>query len=350
MPSLVEEFNKTTSKLMKGYETLQEIKNVEVATTPKELVWQQDHVSLHHYKRDTPATVKTPLLVSFALMNRQDVLDLQPDRSFIKKLLDLGLDIYIMDWGYPTRQHRFLTMEDYIQGYMNEAVDFVREANGIEKINKLGICQGGTFSTIYAALFPEKINTLTTLVAPYQFDIEDKNDMLYQWSRDIDADTLVDTLGMMPADLLDDAFGMLKPSMDISKYIGIIDGMEDEAKLENFLRMEQWKGDCPDLPGELYRKYIKDLWQGNKLIKGELEMGGTKVDLKKIDMPVLTVFASQDNIIPPCSTTPIMDHIGSKDKELIEFPGGHIGVFVGGRSQKELGPNVAEWIANRSAK
>lgn len=344
MPSLVEEFNKTTNKLIKGYETLQEIKNIEVATTPKELVWKQDHVSMYRYKRETPAKVKTPLLVSFALMNRQDVLDLQPDRSLMKKLLDLGLDIYIMDWGYPTRQHRYLTMEDYILGYMNDAVDFVREAHGLDKINKMGICQGGTFSMIYAAIHPEKINSLTTMVAPFQFDIQDENDMLYQWARDID----VDTLGMMPADLLDDAFGMLKPSMDVAKYIGILEGMDDEAKLENFLRMEQWKGDTPDLPGELYRKYIKDLWQENKLIKGEFSLGDHQVNLKNVNMPVLTVYAAQDNIIPPVSTKPIMDAISSKDKEMVEFPGGHIGVFVGGKSQKELGPNVAEWISKRS--
>ncbi len=348
IPSIVQEFNRTTEKLMKGYETLKEIRNIEVATTPKELVWQEDHVKLYRYTRDTPAKVKTPVLVSFALLNRQDVLDLQPDRSLMKKLLDLGLDIYIMDWGYPTRQHRYLTMEDYILGYMNGAVDFVRNAHGVEKINKMGICQGGTFSMIYASIHPEKINSLTTLVAPFEFDIDDPNDMLYRWSQDLDVDTLVESYGMMPADVLNDAFGMLKPSMDVSKYLGILNNIDDEAKVENFLRMEHWKGDCPNLPGELYRKYIKELWQENRLMKGELTLGNHKVDLGKVNMPVLTVYASHDNIIPTCSTLPVLDKIGTKDKEVIEFPGGHIGVFVGGASQKMLGPSIAEWIAKKS--
>src|SRR5688572_24405915 len=122
---MMEELISTTQKLTKGYETLQKIDTVEIATTPKELVWQSDKVSMYHYLRDTPAKCKTPVLVSFAMLNRHDVLDLQPDRSLMKKFVDEGLDVYIMDWGYPSKADRYLTMEDYIDGYMNDAVDFL---------------------------------------------------------------------------------------------------------------------------------------------------------------------------------------------------------------------------------
>lgn len=345
--TMMEEMTKTSEKLAKGYEVLQHIKDVEIATTPKELVWQNDLVKLYHYKRDTPAKVKIPVLVSFAMMNRHDVLDLQPDRSLMKKLLDEGLDIYIMDWGYPKRQHMYLTMEDYIVEFMGGAVDFIRKTTKNDKIHKMGICQGGTFSTIYAALFPEKLKSLTVYVTPYDFS--DKGScMLYKWTKDLDVDAMVDNLGIIPADMLGAGFNSLKPSMDISKYFGVMDMMEDEAKLLNFLRMEKWKADCPDLAGEMFRKYIKDLWRDNKLIKGELEIGGRKVDLKNVTMPFLNVYATEDNIIPNNSTIPVNDLIGSKDKELYAFPGGHIGVFVGAKSQKELAPKVAKWVAEKS--
>jgi polyhydroxyalkanoate synthase len=127
-----------------------------------------------------------------------------------------------------------------------------------------------------------------------------------------------------------------------------MDMLEDQAKLLNFLRMEKWKADCPDLAGEMFRKYIKDLWQENKLIKGELEIGGRIVDLKNVTMPFLNIYATEDNIIPNNSTIPVNDLIGSKDKELYAFPGGHIGVFVGAKSQKELAPKVAKWVAEKS--
>lgn len=344
---LMEEMTKTSEKLVKGYEVLQKMDKVEIATTPKELVWQNDLVKLYHYKRETPATCKIPVLVSFAIMNRQDVLDLQPDRSLMKKLLEEGLDIYIMDWGYPQRQHRYLTMEDYILGFMNDAVDFVRKSTKSPKIHKMGICQGGTFSAIYASIYPEKLQSLTTYVAPYDFSGNEC--MLYRWTKDIDIDAMIDANGgLVKADMIDNGFAMLKPSMGVAKYIGLMDTMEDEAKLMNFLRMEKWKADCPDQAGEMFRKYIKDLWQANKLIKGEFELGGHKVNLKNATMPFLNIYATDDNIIPNSSTIPVNDVIGSKDKEMYPFPGGHIGVFVGARSQKELAPKVAKWVADRS--
>ena len=343
---VMQEFTKTSEKLVKGYETLQRISHVEVATTPKTLVWQRDHVKVYHYNRETPAKCKIPCLVSFAMINRHDVLDIQPDRSLMKKLLDEGLDIYILDWGYPGEQDRYLTMEDYILGYLDDAVDFVRKSNKAPKINMLAICQGGTFSMIYASLKPEKFNTLTTFVAP--FDFKGNECMLYRWTKDIDVDAMVDSMGTIPGTMLDQGFGFLKPSMGISKYLGVMDSLHDEEKLLSFLRMEKWKADLPDIAGEMFRKYIKDLFRDNKLIKGEMELGGHKIDLKNMTVPYLNVYATEDNIIPNSSTLPVMDKIGSKDKTAYPFKGGNIGVFVGSKSQKELGPAVAKWIMERS--
>ncbi|MBA3829735.1 MAG: class III poly(R)-hydroxyalkanoic acid synthase subunit PhaC [Taibaiella sp.] len=344
--NIAQDLARTTEKLAKGYEVLQQINadDVVVANTPKELVWQRDKVKIYHYTRETPAKCATPVLVSFAMLNRHDVLDLQ-DRSLMKKLVEEGLDIYIMDWGYPTKADRYLTMEDYIDGYMNDAVDFVRKEANVEKIHKMGICQGGTYSMIYAALYPEKLKSLTTYVAPYDFST--KACMLYKWTKYIDVDNMVDCVGTIPGEMIDGSFAMLKPSMNISKYLGIIDSLDDKDKMLNFLRMENWKTDLPAMPGEMYRKYIKDLFRDNKLIKGELELGGRIVDLKNMTVPFLNVYATDDTIIPNESTLPVMDAIGSKDKKVYAFPGGHIGVFVGSKSQKELAPAVAKWVVDR---
>jgi polyhydroxyalkanoate synthase len=252
-----------------------------------------------------------------------------------------------MDWGYPQKQDKYYTMEDYILGFMDGAVDFIRKSTGNDKIHKMGICQGGTFSTIYAAIFPQKLKSLSVYVTPYDFS-DKGNCMLYKWTKDIDVDAMVDSLGVIPADMLNAGFSALKPSMEVSKYIGMMDMMQDEAKLMNFLRMEKWKADCPDIPGEMFRKYIKDLWKENKLIKGTFELGKYKVDLKNVTMPFLNIYATEDNIIPNNSTLPVNDLIGSKDKEVYAFPGGHIGVFVGAKSQKELAPKVAKWVMDKS--
>ena len=171
------------------------------------------------------------------------------------------------------------------------------------------------------------------------------------WSRNLNIDALVDTYGIVPGDFMNAGFLMLMPfTLNISKYLGMLDLAQDKEKLLNFIRMEKWIFDSPAQTGECLKKFIKDLYQGNKLIKGELEIGGTKVDLKKITVPLLNIYAAADHLVPPNSTKPLNDLVGSKDKDLYEFKGGHIGVFVGSKSQKELAPAIAEWLHKRSSK
>lgn len=216
--AIYEELLSVSGKIQKGYDTLKDIDAVEVGTAPKELVWECDKVKLYHYIRESPAKCKIPVLVSFAIMNRQDVLDLQPDRSLIRKLMEEGLDIYIMDWGYPTRADRYLTMEDYILGYLNDAIDFIRKRHKVPKIHKMGICQGGLFSMIYAAIHPEKLQTLSTYVAPYDFRDANCN-MLYKWTKYVDVDTMVDSNGLISAEMLNSAFSMLKPAWNYLNFL-----------------------------------------------------------------------------------------------------------------------------------
>ena len=344
--AIVKEFTQNSEKLIKGYEVLSGIEQIDIATAEKSLVWQEDNVKLYRYKNDN-ITCSVPVLITYALVNRYEMMDLQPDRSIIRKLLSLGLDIYLIDWGYVTRAERYLSMDDYVNGYIDGSVDYIRKAHRIDKVNLLGVCQGGTLSLIYSALHPEKVRNLITMVTPVDFSTEDG--LLFRWSRYLDIDKIVDANGgVVPGELLNTAFDMLKPMSKTKKYTGIINTLDDKDKMMNFLRMEKWVADSPDQAGECFRQFIKDLYQKNKLIKGELEIGGQRVDLKKVTMPVLTIYAAEDHLVPPSATKPLNDHIGSTDKQLYEFPGGHIGVFVGARSQKELGPTVADWVKQRS--
>lgn len=343
--NILKEFSDTGTKLMKGYDTLMQVGDVAVGSTPKDLVYQSDKVKLFKYVRETKATVKTPILISYALVNRHDMLDLQPDRSFIRNLLDLGMEIYIIDWGYPKRADRYFTLDDYVNWFLNDMVDFVRQDSGEEKINLMGICQGGTLSVIYSALHPEKIKNLVTLVTPIDFNTEDG--LLFKWAKDMNIDRLVDHYGAIPGEFLNNGFAMLKPMMKVNKYNGVLNTMQDKDKLENFMRMEKWISDSPDQAGECYRQFIKDLYQNNKLVKGELEVGGQKVSLKNVTMPVMNIYATEDHLVPPSASIPLNEHVGSTDTETYKFAGGHIGVFVGGRSQKELAPAVANWLKKR---
>jgi polyhydroxyalkanoate synthase len=344
--NLLHELSDNTSKILKGFENLSEIKEVDIASTPKEVVYKEDKLTLYRYSRATKSTYKTPVLIVYALVNTYQMLDLQPDRSYIKNLLDAGLDVYLIDWGKPSKMDKYLSMDDYINGYINNCVDFVRSENKVDKINILSICQGGTFSVIYSALHPEKIKNLVTHVTP--IDFEPNDGLLFRWSKDMDFKSLVDGFdGLVPGSFLNDGFDMLKPMMKIHKSTGLLNAMEDKTKLLNFLRMEKWIAESPDQAGVCFLQFMEDLYQQNKLIKGELIVGDQKVDLKKLTMPLMNIYAVHDHLVPPSSTIPLNDYVGSKDKSIYKFEGGHIGVFVGGKSQKELSPAVTAWLKER---
>jgi len=267
----------------------------------------------------------------------------------VRNLLEHGIDLYVLDWGYPTNADRYLTIDDYVNEYLNDCVDFLRKETNSDKVNIMGVCQGGTFSVIYSALHPEKVRNLVTLVTPVDFSTNEG--LLFSWSKHMNIDALVDTYGVIPGDFLNSGFLMLMPfTLHITKYMDMLDVMQDKDKLLNFLRMEKWIFDSPAQAGECLRQFVKDLYQGNKLVKGELCIGERKVDLKNITMPLLNIFAISDHIVTPCATKPLNDLVGSEDKELYEFKGGHIGVFVGSKSQKELAPAVSEWLHKRSEK
>ena len=342
----VEELEDINRKLVKGAEILTTISDVEVEPTPKELVFEEDKMKLYHYLPGEALKCPTPILICYALVNRQYMMDLQSDRSLIRNLLGQGLDIYIIDWGYPDHGDRYVTMEDYIDVYLNDCVDVVRERTGCDRINLLGVCQGGTFTVIYTALHAEKIRNLITMVAPVDFHTTDG--LLNVWSQYMDIDNMVDTMGIIPGEFMNVGFLMLKPfQLMVDKYVGLMDNLDDPATVANFVRMEKWIFDSPAQAGEAYRKFLKDLYQDNKLVKGELEIDDRRVDLKKITMPLLNIYATEDHLVPPACSIPLNDLVGSEDKTLYPFPGGHIGIYVSSRSQKELAPKVSEWLITR---
>ena len=346
MEKMLNEINDVNQKMIKSFSTLKDIEEVEIATTPKTEIYAEDKLKLYHYDRETPASVKTPVLIVYALVNTYKMMDLQPDRSYIKNLMNLGLDVYLIDWGYPSKADKYLSIDDYVNGYINNCVDVVRKKHKTDKVNIISVCQGGTLSLIYTSLHQNKIKNLVTQVTPVDFATNDG--LLFRWSKDMDFDKIVEGYnGLIPGEFLNEGFAQLKPMMKLQKQQSMASVMDDKDKLQNFLRMEKWIADSPAQAGECFRQFMKDLYQKNSLVNGELVVGGKKIKLKNITCPVLNIYATEDHLVPPAATKDLVNHIGSSEKETISFKGGHIGVFVGGKSQKELAPAVAEFLKKR---
>jgi polyhydroxyalkanoate synthase len=225
-------------------------------------------------------------------------------------------------------------------------VDFIRAKHNVDQINLMGICMGGTFSVIYASLHPEKIKNLVTTVTPTNFDTD--QGLLHIWMKNIDADRMVNTLGNMPGDFLNVGFLLLNPArLMIDKYVGFLENMDNKGFVENFVRMEKWIFDSPDVPGETFRQFIKDCYQENLLIQSKMVVGDQRVDLKKLTMPVLNFYGKFDHLVPPQACEKLTAAVGSKDTEDICLDTGHIGIYVSSKCQREFAPKIADWLKER---
>ncbi|MEO8803814.1 MAG: class III poly(R)-hydroxyalkanoic acid synthase subunit PhaC [Rudaea sp.] len=341
------EAQKFNRKLAAGLTTLRSLDDVHYGATEKEEVYREDKLVLYRFKGAKTPTAKVPLLIAYALVNRPYMVDLQEDRSLVRNLLEKGEDVYLIDWGYPDPSDRYLDLDDYINGYIKRCVDVVAKRHKLTKINLLGICQGGAFSLCFASIYPQKIRNLITMVTPVDFHTPDN--MLSSWTRSMDVDLFIDTLGNVPADMMNWCYLTLKPvRLFQQKYIGLVDILDDKDELENFLRMEKWIFDSPDQAGEAFRQFVKEFYQGNKLIKGGLKIGDKSVSLKNITMPVLNIFAEQDHLVPPSASRPLGDHVGTKDYTELAFKGGHIGIYVSSRAQREVPSAIHDWLAARA--
>ncbi len=352
----VEQYTAIAQKAFQGMENLSRLreKDIEIGVTLKDVVYREDKIVLYRYQPVVEQPFNIPVLIVYALINRPFMVDLQAERSLVANLLQLGLDIYLIDWGYPTRADQWLTLDDYINGYINNCVDFIRTKHTIDKINLLGICQGGTSSLCYSAIYPEKVQNLIAMVTPVDFHLP--NALLNMQggctlgAEAIDIDLLVDASGNIPGDYLNNEFLMLKPwQLGIQKYLEFPDILDDEDKLTNFLRMEKWIFDSPDQAGEAYRQFLKDFYQGNKLIKGEVMIGDEQVDLSHISMPVLNLYAEKDHLVTPASSLALEKYVGTKDYTVRSFPVGHVGMYVSSKIQKSLPPAIADWLKSRAA-
>jgi polyhydroxyalkanoate synthase subunit PhaC len=319
--------------------------DVKVGASEKHCVYSEDKIRLYRYSVLARSANLKPVLICYAMVNRPYLLDLQPDRSFIRELLLAGLDVYLLDWGYPDGADRFLGFETYVDGYLRRCVEFILNEQALDSLTLLGVCQGGTMSLCYAALEHQQISRLITMVTPVDFKTPEN--LLSKWAQHVDASLLTQS-GNVSGDFLNLVYLSLMPfRLTQQKYVKLLQLQGDRVQLENFMRMEKWIFDSPDQPANAFREFIQWFFQENRLVRNELTLAGRPVRLKNVTVPVLNIFASKDHLVPPSASIPLGAHIGSKDYESLEVDAGHIGLYVGGKTRKSVPAAVTAWLQAR---
>ena len=327
-------------------------------SSPREKVYQNNHIKLYWYPSQQNGSQETkaylPIIICYTLAHRPHILDLNPEQSLIKRLTDIGFDIYLIDWGSANISTRWTTLDDYIDIYMKSCLDKVCEHSGKTAFHLLGLCQGGIFALIYTALYPSAVQSLAVVATPIDFRFPpDPSDsqapgIIYQWIKDIDVDLMVDSMGHIPGRFFNFGHLLHRPfSRSWGRYLQLADTIKNQENLHNSLRIEQWLFDTPDYPAEVFRKLAKDIYQNNRLLKAELKINQRRVDLSTISCPVLNVFGETDAFCPPSSSAPLKYAVASSDYTRIGLSTGHIGIYVSRSVRHALAERLGPWLKNR---
>ncbi|MGM7724194.1 class III poly(R)-hydroxyalkanoic acid synthase subunit PhaC [Metabacillus sp. Hm71] len=349
METIPNEFQEPYTRLTRATEVLTSDPEPEVGLTPKEVIWTKNKAKLFRYVSDQPKKFKVPLLLVYALINKPYILDLTPGNSLVEYLVNRGYDVYLLDWGTPGYEDKTMKLDDYILDYIPRAVRKVLRTSQADEVSILGYCMGGTMTSIFAALHPElPIRNLVFMTSPFDFE-ETGLYGCFLDERYFDIDNVVDTLGLIPPEMIDFGNKMLKPATNFfGPYVSLVDRANNEQFVKNWKLLQKWVSDGIPFPGEAYRQWIRDFYQQNKLIKGELVIRGRKVNLKNITANVLNMSAEKDHIAQPHQVKALMDVISSKDKEYVSLPTGHVSVTFGPKAVKITYPTVGDWLEKRS--
>jgi polyhydroxyalkanoate synthase len=311
--------------------------------TPHEIARKKDDTRLLRYH--SSPKYKTPLLIVYAPINRYHIMDLNADKSIVKNFVSGGFDTFLLDWG--EQKNNELTIVDYVS-YIDESVEEIKKLTGSNKVTLFGYCWGGVLSVIYAALHNEKLKNLIVQAAPVDFDKD--TSILAEWARRFPIDKFVDEFKEMDGHILDLAFLLRSPvRYGFDKYVKFAKKMDDLQFVDNFIRVERWLYDTPDIPGEFFRQFIKDLYKRNLLIQNKMHLNGKIINLKAVTIPLLNIVGVNDDLAPLSASIPLNDGVSSSDKTLLEFPVGHVGLCASSSAHTKLWPQVVKWLQERSA-
>jgi polyhydroxyalkanoate synthase len=333
---------------------------LEMQETPHEIVSRMDDVRLLHYfnplQDKTPTKYSTPLVIVYAPVNSYHIMDIRTGRSIVEQFVSAGFDVYLVDWGRQLNNKPKLS--EYIN-YLHKSIERVKKMTLSKQVSILGYSWGGVLSMIYSSIRGKNVKNLILQSAHVDFDKD--SSILASWFRRLPLEDIVREFDNIDCRFINLALLMRNPavhSFDVFRFGGYMNkGTLFYSHLGlDAMRIAGWMSDTPMIPAGFFRDYIGKLYQQNQLVKNELEVTLSSennkpelVDLAQITMPLLNIVDDRDDICTIPAATPINDIATSNDKELINFPIGHIELSVSSDAHLKLWPQVVKWLEERSS-
>ncbi len=319
-----------------------------VGRTPKTVLHRRGTLELVRYHATTSEVYRVPLLIVMAPTNKAYILDLAPGQSLVEFLLARGYDVYLIDWHPPTDDERELKLENYVLDFIPDCIRRVQQDSGETEVTLVGYCAGGMLSVIYQSLHPQgPIKNLVCFTTPVDFSKMELFRSLAD-AQHFDVDRFVDSVGVVPADFVVAGFDALRPASRIAGQLRLWDNLWNDQFVKGYRMMERWGNETLPLPGGYFRQTAKELLQKNALHEGTLRIGGQLVDLSRITVPLLHIAAQYDHIVPTACSAPLIESVGSRDKQEVVLPGGHVSIAAGPNAVKRMWPALDSWLQERS--
>ena len=319
-------------------------------SSPHRVVWTTPIARLRDFTDGATDAVVPTLMLPPQAGHDSCIVDFSPEQSQVKVARAAGLTrLFSLDWVGATQESKDTTVEDYV-AVIDRAVDSLGG-----RANLVGDCQGGWLATIYTALRPERVHTLTLAGAP--IDFRAGQPPIGDWVSALGAGdlafyrNLVATAGgVLPGQHILNGFIMLKPEAEVEKQLQLLSHLHDAEHVERYRIFEDWFKHTQDIPGAFYLWLVEHLFRDNQLIKGELVVGGQRVDLGRIRCPLNLLGGETDHITPPVQVFAAADHVGtpSADTTRATTSGGHLGLFMGNEALRDFWPSIFTDVAGRS--
>ncbi len=334
---------------------LRNIKGLEFLTAPRppvgamasNLLVRRGTMALYRYRPVTEEVYRLPLLLVAPPSNKGYIFDLAHGQSFVEFMLERGYDIFLLDWMPPRADEAEVALEDYLFDFLPDAVARIAELTGETQISLSGYCMGGTLAVMYAALVPDPVASLLCFTTPIDF----RHMTLFRaWAHPdhFDVDRLVASLGIIPPEIILGAFDMMRPANRTAGMLHLWANMWNDDYVRSYRMFDRWAAETLPMPGSYFRQIVKQLLWDNALVEGRMEVGGQRVDLATITVPVLSVVAQHDHVVAREAAAPLMTLTGSTDREEILSKGGHVSVVAGPGAVKRLWPSIDAWLGRRS--
>ena len=319
-------------------------------SSPHEIVFSTPLARLRDFTAGSSDDIVPTLLLPPQAGHDSCIVDYSPTQSQVRTAQAAGLTrLFSLDWVGATAASKDATIEDYI-AVIDRAVDHLGG-----RANLVGDCQGGWLATIYAALRPDAVNTLTIAGAPVDFHAGDPaigkfvstlggNDLA------IYRRMVARAGGVMPGKDMLTGFILLKPESEVEKNFQLLSHLDDAEHVERYREFEDWFKHVQDIPGAFYLWILQHLFRDNALVRGTLRVGGEPVDLSRIRCPLNLLGGATDHITPPLQVFAAADHVSTLAADITRATttGGHLGMFMGSEALREFWPTIFDNVAARS--